>query len=255
MINIKLSHQWNDIKLTPHSRARRFKLKWNSEQGFRLSFPSNLLNRSLNNIFISPKSIQKELELFLESNLSWIQSYREKTLNILPKTKKIIIPENHPKFQHFQIIWKIGTSCHKTEFATSLYKNQLRIYSPTSEEIYSEVSQQKLKKAFQNLEKKEALKVLEPRIRTFADSKGLQLINVTCKQMKTRWGSCSSKKNINLNAQIIRLPIELQNYVLWHELAHLIQPNHSHLFWNLLETWYPGAQKLDKKLNQYHINL
>lgn len=246
---------WNDIKLTPHARAKSFKLKWSSEQGFKLSFPSSLLKRSISNFFINPKKLQKELEAFLESNSSWINSYREKSLKVPLKKKELISIENHPQFQNFQVIWKVEKDCHRDEFSISFTKNQLRIYSPTHLDISSESSQEKLSKAFKNLEKKEALILLEPRIRQFAESKNLELNKVTCKQMKTRWGSCSSKKNINLNAQIIRLPLELQDYVLWHELAHLEQANHSHLFWSLVEDWYPGAQKLDKELNQYRIEL
>jgi predicted metal-dependent hydrolase len=253
MLKLTLDSRWNDINLAPHSRAKSFKLKWSESQGFRLSFPSSLLKRSLNNLFMTPRTIEKELEIFLDSNTNWIETYRQKSLQLSQSPSQLFLPSQHPRFKHFQVIWKVDSDCHKKSFTLSLSKNTLRIYCPRQEEINDRLNQEKLSNAFRKLEKKEALLILEPKIREFANSKNLELNNVVCKQMKTRWGSCSSKKNINLNAQIIRLPEALQDYVLWHELAHLEQANHSSHFWNLLEEWYPGAKELDRQLNHYKI--
>jgi len=49
--------------------------------------------------------------------------------------------------------------------------------------------------------------------------------------MKTRWGSCSYKNNININLCICYLPQDLQDYIILHELAHTVVKNHSRHFW------------------------
>jgi hypothetical protein len=67
---------------------------------------------------------------------------------------------------------------------------------------------------------------------------------------KTRWGSCSSKGSINLNAKLMLLPPELAEYVLLHELAHLRQPNHSKAYWRLLSSMAPEVGLREAQLKQ-----
>lgn len=73
---------------------------------------------------------------------------------------------------------------------------------------------------------------------------------LTIRAQKTRWGSCSSQKNINLNYRLIFIDKGLVDYIMLHELSHTIHMNHSKLFWATLETLMPGARKLDKQVNQ-----
>jgi len=68
--------------------------------------------------------------------------------------------------------------------------------------------------------------------------------------MKTRWGSCNSQKGyINLNLELIKEPIRCIEYVVAHELAHLIHPNHSKEFYNYLSYLLPEWKELKKRLN------
>ena len=57
--------------------------------------------------------------------------------------------------------------------------------------------------------------------------------------MTTRWGSCSSKKNLNFNYKIIFLSPQEQNYLIIHELCHLQEMNHSPAFWSLVKKQTP----------------
>jgi predicted metal-dependent hydrolase len=67
---------------------------------------------------------------------------------------------------------------------------------------------------------------------------------------RTRWGSCSPKGTLSLNWRIILLPKELGSYVIFHELAHLAQMNHSPRFWQKLEEFVPNARAVDRKLTK-----
>jgi len=79
----------------------------------------------------------------------------------------------------------------------------------------------------------------------------LQMVKI--KSQKTLWGSCSSKNNINLNINLIKLDQELIDYVILHELTHLNIKNHSKKFWQELEKLEPKARILDKKLKNYNF--
>ena len=83
--------------------------------------------------------------------------------------------------------------------------------------------------------RRQAKSELPPRLSVLAARYGFTYNRVTIKHNATNWGSCSSKGNINLNLNIVRLPRILQDYVLLHELCHLRHLDHGHAFHLLLE--------------------
>ena len=76
---------------------------------------------------------------------------------------------------------------------------------------------------------------------------------ISIKKMTSRWGSCSSKKNLNFHYRLLFLPIELADYVIVHELCHLQEMNHSLDFWNLVEETIPDHRPKRKQLKKYLI--
>lgn len=74
----------------------------------------------------------------------------------------------------------------------------------------------------------------------------------TLRNNKSNWGSCSSKKNINLNIHLSRIPEILRDYVMVHELCHLVYLNHGKQFHELVNRYFNGREKeLNNKLKQY----
>lgn len=72
---------------------------------------------------------------------------------------------------------------------------------------------------------------------------------ITIKDLHSKWGSCSAKKNLNFNYRIIALPSELAAYLVVHELCHLAELNHSDRFWRLVAKAFPHYQSLRKQLH------
>ena len=96
---------------------------------------------------------------------------------------------------------------------------------------------------------------LVPRLLDMAKERGLNVNNVRVSSAKGRWGSCSSKGNINLSLYLILLPHHLQDYVLQHELTHLIEMNHSPRFWARLDEVCSGkAKALRKEMRGYNTS-
>jgi len=77
---------------------------------------------------------------------------------------------------------------------------------------------------------------------------GLPCGPVSVRLQRSRWGSCTAKGAISLNARLLFLPRELAGYVLVHELAHTAHLNHSPEYWRFLERLLPGARALDRGL-------
>lgn len=76
-----------------------------------------------------------------------------------------------------------------------------------------------------------------------------QFQKVTIKDLQSKWGSCSTQKNLNFNYRIIALSPDLAAYLVVHELCHLAEMNHSSRFWGLVAKAFPDYQKRRKRLH------
>ena len=81
---------------------------------------------------------------------------------------------------------------------------------------------------------------LPARLLELAQRHGLSVTRVTIRSQRTRWGSCSPAGHISLNWRLVQAPPEVSDYVLLHELAHLVVPSHSRRFWRTLERMCPS---------------
>lgn len=93
------------------------------------------------------------------------------------------------------------------------------------------------------------------RTHELARQHGFTFNRLTIRNQKTRWGSCSSKNNINLNIKLARLPSPLMDYVILHELVHTRIKNHSRDFWDELAKYVGDLKERKKELKRYHLEL
>jgi predicted metal-dependent hydrolase len=96
-----------------------------------------------------------------------------------------------------------------------------------------------------------ARKFLIDRLNFLAKKYGFTYNRVFIRNQKTRWGSCSTKNNINLNVNLVRLPQELIDYTILHELVHTRVKNHGQRFWDQMDLLLGDAKTIDKKLGAY----
>ena len=87
--------------------------------------------------------------------------------------------------------------------------------------------------------KDEAKRVIPDRVKYYAGIMGVTFGKITIKNQKPRWGSCSSKGNLNFNCLLMLTPDKVRDYVVIHELCHLKQMNHSKMFWAEVEKVMP----------------
>lgn len=97
-------------------------------------------------------------------------------------------------------------------------------------------------------DKENARKLVHDKINYYASKYGCRYNKISIKNQKTCWGSCSRKANLNFNYKILFLPEDIQNYIVIHELCHLIEFNHSRRFWALVEREAPNYIRTKKEL-------
>lgn len=99
--------------------------------------------------------------------------------------------------------------------------------------------------------KREALKHLSARVDFFTKKFFLNYSRVKINSAKTRWGSCSSRGNINFSWRLIMAPPQVVDYVVIHEIAHLKHKNHSQKFWNFVAEMMPDFAQHRKWLKKH----
>lgn len=117
-----------------------------------------------------------------------------------------------------------------------------------------EIKKQKKEPALTNadIEKlcQKALSVIPDKVKYYAEIMEVTYGRITIRNQKTRWGSCSSKGNLNFNCLLMLMPDKVLDYVVVHELCHLKQMNHSKKFWMEVEKYMPDYKSYKKWLNE-----
>ncbi len=89
---------------------------------------------------------------------------------------------------------------------------------------------------------------LVPRVEHYSQIMNLCYSDIKFRKMRSRWGSCSSKGVITLNSELIKIDKRLIDFIVVHELAHLVHMNHSKRFHSLVEQYMPNAKALNQEL-------
>jgi predicted metal-dependent hydrolase len=146
-----------------------------------------------------------------------------------------------------KIIWKIFGGKYKRK----VYRRKRRKNSVKSQKEYLEQKENARKIVLEKLKFwQEFYRNLKIESENFSGI-NLEFKKVFIKNIKTRWGSCSSKKNLNFSYKIVFLENEVQDYLIVHELCHLQEMNHGENFWNLVETAIPNWKILRNKLKNF----
>ena len=160
----------------------------------------------------------KHLTEIIKKKKSWI----EKKL----KNRKKIIEFSEKK--NFPIL---GNN-HKVRFVKS-DKNEVKVIDDLIKISYTKTNT--MKSIFINWLKNESTKYLKVRVSVLSKRIKINAQSVFVKTYQARWGSCSHKSEIFLNWKLFLLPKRIIDYVIIHELAHILVPNHSNKFWSTVE--------------------
>ena len=136
----------------------------------------------------------------------------------------------------------------------NLNNGTLKIEYPLDADLESDHLQQICWRGIKYFLKKEAGRVLPEKLAKLAGEHRFTYRDLKLQSGKTRWGSCSNRKSINLSIYLMLLPEHLIDYVILHELCHTVEMNHSDKFWKLMDDVTGGkTNRLRKEIKNYEI--
>ena len=226
-INIE---QLGSVLFTINERSRRIRLSIKSDGEISVSMP--------------PSALHKDAIRFVESKVDWILKQKIK----IKSKSTIFTPESGFKTRFHQLTITKGNT---DKVYNRVGNGIIQIFIPERVSHEQPKVQEFIKNTLIDVMRWEAKVYLPKRLKELAVKHGFKYENVSIKNASTRWGSCSSVNNINLNLHLMRVPEYLIDYVLLHELAHTVVKNHGEKFWLLLEHCYPNCKKADKEMNNY----
>jgi len=221
------------VTLRKNSRAKHVSISIKPYKGVFLTLPRWVSylegERILNNRIDWIKKHLPKIQSFEEANkVSYVNG------DLVSKFHKIFFSENN-----------------SDEILVRIKEKRITISIPAELNHDSERVQSAIKFAIEKALRIEAKEFLPKRVGNLAEEFGFSFNDVVVKNIKSRWGSCSYKNNINLSIHLMKLPEDLIDYVILHELMHTKIKNHSPLFWNELLKILPSAIVLDKELRKY----
>lgn len=219
------------------ARARHVRLQATVQRGLELIVPMRFNHQ--------------EIPVILQDNKSWI----EKQLATIQQTLSNLDAQALPAEIHLPVpdqLWKIVYL--KTD------QVNLRLFQRQSNELvlFGDINNKmQCKKLLSRWVRKQACIHLPQRLAALSQKIQLPYCSVSIRNQRTRWGSCTAKKAINLNYKLVFLRPNLVEHILIHELCHTVHLNHSIKFWQLVARFDPAwrAHNREIKSADHHIPL
>ena len=195
----------------------------------------------------APQSVNlKTLELYVASKISWIKKQQRKFAGIVrPSSRNYVQRESH-YFLGKRYLLRVYESNDLHRYPKVVCKTKTYIDMFIKEGCKTE-QRAALMKEWYRTKLKEILAELIPKWEAILNVKANQ---VKVQTMKTKWGSCNTNnKNIMFNVELVKKPYECVEYVVVHELLHLLERNHNDLFRAYLDKFLPNWRHLKEQLN------
>ena len=202
-----------------------------------------------------PKAIKpNQLSQVLKDNHKWL-SKRIETLE--QETTPVFSGAHGDRFslfgQEFQCQWvqnpKSELNCINNQLVQlQLCHNHFLANISFVDSLSDQKKSQLCCNEIETLFKEKANEYLKAKLDFYAQQMGLQYQSLTVKGYKSRWGSCYSDGRIQFNWRLLQAPEWVIDYVVVHELAHLVHANHSRNFWGLVERHYPRTKEAKQRI-------
>lgn len=190
----------------------------------------------------SPKVSQRKIEQLLLKKSSWINNSREK---IQQKKGKPLDFSNPLELYYLGEPYPLHLAQHsKKRIHFDFDGGKFTLFYHTYDERL-------FKTHFDRFYKNQAQKHIPAHVESWAEKMSLSPADIRFRKTKRQWGSCSGKNVLSFNTMMMKLPLDVIEYIIIHELAHIKHKHHQKDFWQLVEQHLPNYKKQVKELKKY----
>lgn len=203
-------------------------------------------------LVIPHKHTRAQALAFVKQNKEWLEQKRANYQNLLHQNpERFVKLPSTIELKASQEKWQVSY-CRSDKLSVKEQAGQLHSVGRLIVAFAYEEQKQEL---IRNWLIKKSKRFLIPWFDSVSHRIGLSYNKLSIRGQKTRWGSCTSEKNISLNRSLMFLPPNLVEYVFIHELCHTRYLNHSNKFWLLVEKFDPNYETHDKQLNHMNVKI
>ncbi|WP_297277914.1 M48 family metallopeptidase [uncultured Brachyspira sp.] len=207
------------------------------------------------NIYVTaPRRVTKKyIYELLEKRKEWIEDKKEeiKKKNIYDTNRKELKSGNEIFYLGKSYILKV-LKCQKENIIIA--GRIMYMYADIKDDENNDARIKQI--LLDNWYKKESLKLFDSLIKKYSSIMGLEIDTFSVKKLKSKWGSCDiRKKHITFNLELMKYPIQAIEYIVIHELAHLVEANHSRKFYDVVSLYMPEWKKHKKILDTFFNDL
>lgn len=199
-------------------------------------------------VTVPPKTPELKIREFLDL-------YRPKVKERLQQLKQQSggVPHIDWNFRIDASFFRFQLECGgENAFQLRYKENDFTLLCPPRTDFQQAELQTWIRKVIEEAMRRRAKSILPMRIEQLSARTGLSYHSLKINTSKGRWGSCSTRRDINLSCSLMLLPEHLIDYVILHELCHTVEMNHSPRFWALLDRFTGNAHALRHELRKYH---
>lgn len=206
-----------------------------------------------NVIVTVPKGVSTtQARQFIETKQEWVKRHIQG-----PTSNKHVAKREYAcgdKFPYMGILLELKTqNTQLKRIKVQREENVMMVSIPDF--IVGEKRKELIKNSIMTWYKNEAKRVFKYKLDYYSQVMDLEYNRLRVKNQRTRWGSCSSKKNINLNWKILLAPNDVIDYIIIHELTHMKYMNHSQEFWQSVARYIPEYTSQKRWLKENGKNL
>lgn len=189
-----------------------------------------------------------EVESILKGKEKWI-------LHQLKLAAETLDKRNNAREDLTSVLRYLGKEYHVVTVISAQSPIRVELEGEKAFVTMPETGEQLLRKVLEAWYLWAARELFEDRVKSIAAKMNVTYRSINIKNQKTRWGSCSSKRNLNFNMRVVMAPPEIVDYLVVHELAHLKEMNHSIRFWNIVDAYCPNRKLYQKWLKEHGPSL
>ncbi|WP_300369803.1 M48 family metallopeptidase [Brachyspira sp.] len=215
------------------------------------------VKQDLNIYVTAPKRVSKKyIYELIEKRKDWIEEKKEaiKKKNIFDISQKELKSGNELYYLGKNYMLRV-LKCKKENIILAGRIMYMYVNIKDNEELKnSDIRKKQI--LLDTWYKKEAIKLFDSLLKKYCSIMNLEINTFTVKKLKSKWGSCDiKKKHITFNLELMKYPITAAEYITVHELAHLIEANHSKKFYNIVSLYMPEWKKSKIILDTFFNNL